>query len=389
MAQVAKKTNLPLVLDEKLVRNSGITITLDTGEVAFWQAIEQFLQVAGLTENPNPEPVKPTNSNQRYYTQQIDWGGYQPNNPALSTHDGKIHLMSGKTVAACSDKVVRVKAVAKDMGAHIRGSNELELILDVSPSPNVGWQGLNRLDIQRAVDDRNRVLKQSHIIGNDGGDSMGFDNDGVWFGLNGGVQFSSQYEFGPQGQTVNPYHVPIKLLAKDSYSKYLKELQGVISARMLSPLEALITVNDLGKATSDKIFSSDGRNLTIVEIKLAKNGLQTLRVKLSSPAFNQQMVFPGRFRGRMQPFMTIQSNGVDVMTNSPNLELQNAEGKILTGVSQFVSGQDYSPNGITTEYTMTVNTKAKGNSQPTKLVLKGRRTVDVEIPFTLKNVPLP
>ena len=81
----SKKTNLPLVLDEKLVRNSGITITLDTGEVAFWQAIEQFLQVAGLTENPNPEPVKPTNSNQRYYTQQIDWGGYQPNNPAQYT----------------------------------------------------------------------------------------------------------------------------------------------------------------------------------------------------------------------------------------------------------------------------------------------------------------
>ena len=297
--------------------------------------------------------------------------------------------MSGKTVAACSDKVVRVKAVAKDMGAHIRGSNELELILDVSPSPNVGGQGLNRLDIQRAVDDRNEVLKQSHIIGNDGGDSMGFDNDGVWFRLDRRSQFSSQYEFGPQGQTVNPYHVSDQALGEG----FLFEVSQGTARSYLGPdafaARSIITVNDLGKATSDKIFSSDGRNLTIVEMKLHQERSANSASKTEFSRFQSANGLSGSVSSANEPFMTIQSNGVDVMTNSPNLELQNAEGKILTGVSQFVSGQDYSPNGITTEYTMTVNTKAKGNSQPTKLVLKGRRTVDVEIPFTLKNVPLP
>ena len=57
---------------------------------------------------------------------------------------------------------------------------------------------------------------------------------------------------------------------------------------------------------------------------------------------------------------------------------------------QSVLQQELTPFGLSSrELTLTVNMNGKGNSKPAKLVLKGSRTVDVEIPFTLKNVPLP
>ena len=93
-------------------------------------------------------------------------------------------------------------------------------------------------------------------------------------------------------------------------------------------------------------------------------------------------IFVRRFNGRMA-FMAQQE--FDSAT-AQSLSLQDSKGKAFQLASTQESTQ---ANGldITQEFHLVFQSR-QGLDQPARLVYSGHRLVTVEIPFTLKNVPL-
>ena len=62
VVEFAAKSRRHVILDKAAVKNSDRTVTLDTGEVPYWQAVEAFYRAAGLVEDDEPFAAPPPGS---------------------------------------------------------------------------------------------------------------------------------------------------------------------------------------------------------------------------------------------------------------------------------------------------------------------------------------
>jgi hypothetical protein len=76
-----------------------------------------------------------------------------------------------------------------------------------------------------------------------------------------------------------------------------------------------------------------------------------------------------------------------MLVTTDSLKLLDAKGNVLEPTALSVSTQG-GPGGFTSQYTLNYKLE-KGQPDPAKLTLSGSRIIPVEIPFHLKNVPLP
>jgi hypothetical protein len=72
---------------------------------------------------------------------------------------------------------------------------------------------------------------------------------------------------------------------------------------------------------------------------------------------------------------------------SQGFTLEDAKGNVLPS-NLMVQYRRDALKGITMEYTLT-SQPGKDQGEPAKLVFSGSRSIAIDVPFTLKNVPLP
>ena len=126
-----------------------------------------------------------------------------------------------------------------------------------------------------------------------------------------------------------------------------------------------------------------GSSLKIVDLQREEGGKLTIQVKVEQPQTEAPNPF-GWGGGVVWGGMNEGSESADSSVSTGNLILFDARGHLvrLTGKEQIPD-----ENGLTEEYKFTYQL-AKGQPEPAKLVLEGRRPMSIHVPFTLKNVPL-
>lgn len=395
VADAARQTGLPFKLDPK-VANAKRPVTIDTGEAPYWEAVEKFLAAAGLAENP-AAPAAAFDQPNSFTEQGFRQGRIRRNqwhvvpsapNPAAP---GFILVESKSAAPAATANLIRVKALPKDFPGNVatKGSGEVTVTLDVTPAPALSWQGLVGVDVRRAVDDRGVSLDPS-LVGRSGANNVilyGEDMGIAVQQLQGNVVIWDAG--GPPGgpQPSDPRHVPVSLLVKDSSPKMLKHLDGVITAQVQTPPQALLTVENLLTAATKDEIRGGAYQLQIVERKTSKGGYVQLRFKLVAPAQFDFIDIPVKRGGVARPFIRI--DGGYIGGGQPNLSLTGPDGKPVVNHSLTVLEQSFNGENQTFEYLLVLFLGDKKAENSVKMVLTGRKSVFVEIPFALKDVPLP
>lgn len=394
IADLAKKTGIKFQLDPKATKDPKQPLTLDTGDVAYWEAVEKFLAATGLTEVAPPAPAN-VQGNQYYELQprQFRGGGLGRARPPQQAVDTVVKLVESKSsLSAATSTLIRVKALPKEAvgSGVVKGSNQLILHLEVTPAPALLWQGVVNVDVRKVVDDRGVLLAQSHTHNPLDGTNNIVWMDGIQIiqqgqaqiiiqGGQGNVQIWNTGEVPMQPNAPNPRHVPIALLAKDSNSKVLKEVEGTITAEVLTGPEPIVTLDNILKAATKVAVQKGEYQIEVVDRSETTNQVR-LRFRVRLPVRNDFIAFQGR-GARLA-----QADGVG-FGGQTQIQLQDASGKLLNTPAMQLMEQSFDGMTQTSLYSLTISKKA--NPEPAKLAVIGRRLATVEVPFALKNVPLP
>jgi hypothetical protein len=242
-------------------------------------------------------------------------------------------------------------------------------------------------------------------------------------------------------------HFPVRLKKGDKESKSLKEFAGTITAQVLAEPEVHITADNILKASGKTFKGKEGGSIKVNSVTEKEQQL-TLGLEIEQPAnivpagqgqgfgggwgggFNgggpiqilpvapPQIVPPARnvpalpkgaFQVQVQAQPAIQvapaqvqiqqiqigggggivigGGGPGFFGNSNGLELLDEKGNVIPCIGAGMVGRGAPGGGaVTFEHQMTF--QLKKDQKPAKLVFKGSKSVNVEIPFTLKNVPL-
>jgi hypothetical protein len=373
------------------VKDNNRKITLDTGYTSFWEALAKFCDAAGLAEKVFDSPATNGNEQDGYST---PWGGrrrmmmwtrrgwMQPQAPVMpALHNGQFVL----TEAPKADPrptyhagALRFRALpaGTSMGqlSTLKGDNELVLGLEVISEPALAWEKVESLRIDRIVDDRGQLLKanEAHVSG----DAPVSEYDEVIYygGWNG-------------NQTNNAgQRLPLRLALGRKPSAILKELSGVATIKMQTSTQTLATIDNVLKAKDKSVKASDGSFLKVVEVKRDDTGRLEIQIRVDQPqeeGANPNMWmwgggWGGRWGGDVQEVDNSVSTGQLVLFDARDHLVRLVSKEQVADENGVVNGEEY----------RFVYQVAKGQPEPSKLVLQGRRGVTIDVPFKLKDVPL-
>jgi hypothetical protein len=381
--------NVPLsaVLDD-LSKRSGNPIKLDstreellkrpltlTGEWTFWEALDRICEAGGLAE-PEPEPTPP---------QQLPFieEGFRGRRrvifpvPRQTPEMETLTLLEAKPPARPTFQfgALRVRIFGpRANGPLDRGlaTQHAPLVLEIKPEPRIGWEKLAAVRFERILDDRGQLLKLPPvIIGELKLPEYGDDVMVVWDG---------QSDI-PLGNA--PQRFALAIPVGDGTGKALREIRGTVAGWIRTAPEPLVTIDDLAKAVHRTQTGPEGCRLKVVECKREDDGLYKVQIDLTPPRSPSLLdLLQGRLMRPNRRFIEKVVSNVDAAT-SPFI-LSNEKSEALS----FVNGTcEFDSNGPSRVYTL-VYKPDKNDQGPAKLVYRDRRSAFVEIPFTLRDVPL-
>jgi hypothetical protein len=402
VADFAKKSGYPLQFEGDRVRLGTRKITLDTGDVTFWEALDQFCRATGLMEPHSPRPTNPATAAaassrevrlmELRMMQRRGW----PVPPARIDF-GRLVLVDGQETLPTSHMgAVRVRVLSPktEIPASVKTSEEAVVVLEVSPEPGIDWRGVLAAQVEKATDAKGREIKQIRENVTPGDGTVNEWAGAVALNLNMANQavIFAGGDIDSVGNQSSPptREFPIRLKLPDRNTKSLNELRGTIYAQVQTPQEPVIRADKILQAEGKTFKGPENSFLKVHEVQKTDQGQVKLRVSVRAPsmgedalAMMQGAVFVRRFNGRMA-FLAQQQEGEPPTVQ--NLLLQDAKGRSYQLVS---SEENTQANGleITQEFRLVYQSK-QGLETPAQLVYLGRRLVTVEIPFAFKNVKL-
>jgi hypothetical protein len=399
VADFAKESKYPLQFEGDRVRMAGRKINLDTGDVTFWEALDQFCRAAGLMEQHGPRPANPTTQNMTPKEMRL-WELRMMQRrgmaiPPARVDFGRLVLLDGRESLPTSlTGGVRMRLLhpKTQIPGNAKSSEEAVLALEVSPEPGIDWRGILEARVEKAVDCQGQEVRQiqENAAGSNGiADEMAAVVAFNVNAANNGIIFGGDVDNITAQPGPPPREIPIRLRLKDRDTKSLREIQGVLFAQVQTPYEPVIRMDRILQAEGKTIKGPDNSFLKTLEVQRADNGQIKLRVALRAPsmgedalAMMQGAIFVRRFNGRMA-FMA-QQEGESAAAQ--RLALQDSKGRCFQLVNCEESTQ---VNGmeITQEFRLVYQIKP-GLEEPAQLIYSGNRLVTIEIPFTFKNVPL-
>jgi hypothetical protein len=385
--EFSQKTGFPLQLVGHTT-NTSRTITLETEELPFWEAFDLFCQKAGLMENSLAQSRQGNSARDaeriqavlemRVVMQQrrqlVVLGG-----STLEQQAQPCQLVDGKppVLPTCQVGPFRIRALPRDLhpSGYSRTGDEVQLTLEVTPDPRLAWGNFGNIRIDKAVDDRGQHLSQCLKAPKTATEANELEEMLVISEVLGETD-----QFGSYAR-----HVPVRLFLEKLPAKMLKELTGTLSAQVRAPVEPFIVVDQVLKAGGKTWTGPEGSSLKIVEASRSADGEVELRVDVQDPSTAGTNLI---VRGRGGRFRV---NGRTRTINSApaNLTLFDADGKPMPLRMESSDGRLVrKENGTVQEYRL-VYPPRPGQAEPAKLVLTGQRTVAIQVPFRLENVPIP
>jgi hypothetical protein len=388
---MARKTGFQIQIEGDQTKLANRKMTLDTGELPFWQAVDQFCQKAGLVERGSL--VIPENTNPNVYGRRaglgmgadvaIGFGGPRPEVPLVFL-EGKPQALPTYYGGAVRVRVLprtTPTANAPQNGTPVNDNEGGRLLtIEVSPEPKMGWQNVLSVRIEKVLDEQGNELKAPLPYlcepSNYG------DLEQKW--AMGGIR---EVSFDGAGQNNIRYtQVPIRLHASKDV-KRLKEVHGFVAAEVLTPMQPLITVEDILNASDKTVPGKGGGSLKVSEVKRDDKGQVTLQVVVETPTAPEAEARAAQMRMMFGGGMPVQAQPNDVNTVGKTLSLVDEKGQAFKLVAVENKVLD-SETGGAVEYRLTFQPPA-GAPKPAKLVYMGQRQTTIDVPFVLKDVPLP
>ena len=386
LADLTRQSGFAITLPGDTGKVAGRRLTLDTGTVPFWEAFDQFCRKAGVSE-----PALLPDGQRRASLATNPYGAAAAGQPYLlnpyypygvnpaDANAGRLILLDGQApeVPTWYAGAVRIRALPGHVAlpAVVLGADERLLPLEVATEPGVSWEGVIALRITRAVDDRGRRLTQPlpflgqatsesgpagtvvHIIGSD-------------------IQVP---QAGPDAR-----HIPVRLRTGPDPAKVVKELEGVVTAQVRTPPEELLRVDNVLEAAGRTVPGPHGGWLKVVEVSRDDGGVVKVHGEIAYPPNEEgppSWLGPG-VAGRQVVFFVRPA----VPGPVPAVELRDAQGHPFGRLEAFrgTGPADGGPG----DFRITFRPRP-GQTAPAQLVYVGRRSVLVDVPFVLRNVPLP
>jgi hypothetical protein len=177
-----------------------------------------------------------------------------------------------------------------------------------------------------------------------------------------------------------------RTLLRVKADRILQELKGVLTVEVQKPAGPIFTADNI-LTVSDKSYSTpDGGSLTVNGASVVANGRVEVRVATTFPlggAIGGIRMGNGVVRIRRGVNGDWETIGIKM----ENLKLLDAKGRAFDLSSTQSQGMRFGPAGLTQTMTLLFTPK-NGQSRPARLVYYGEPTAFVDVPFTLKNVPL-
>ena len=343
--QFAAQTGVQIVLDGDRTAHSVRTVTLDSEEVSFFQALELFCRKAGLVERMVTSTAAYGNPYSEVLGNRgIAWSGPSYLEPVISS-PSRIVLMDAKGQTASPmfhAGAVRVRAITSGWTEPPRHTMKFEVFAD----PKLPFRGVAAFRIDRAVSDKGETLDVLED------DTAALDNRQI------SVRLSS----------------PPKDCVK------LAEVTGRASV-LVEKIEELIAIDNVRDATGKAFKAKTGEALEIGEIDVrGPHCWVQLRLKFPSASVPAQLAVAQLVRARRFGSRT----NADSVTS--NILLFDSQGKLIpcTGTqTNLVPTVD----GLILECSLSFQV-ATGEPAPARLIYHGRRVVAGDVRFVLRDVPL-
>jgi hypothetical protein len=384
----ARKTGFPIQRDAHR-GPYGRTVTLDTGATTFWRAFDAFCQKAGVREgqaavNPSAvaeQTVRIWNANgMPMQAVMVARGGVTTGEVSA---DGRLMLVDARPPEAPTYYAgsVRIRALPrKDSSwANMTQSNERSFVLEVTPQPKMAWQGLQHVRIDRAVDDRGRVLAQADSrTGATPPEQVVLGNRVVI------VEGTHRVQISDLRQRL------VSLAYEGDSPALLKEVHGTVTARVRTPLRVLASVDNILNASGRTVQGPNGDQFKIVSAKRLATGevslhLQVVELPQVGGAWVARAAMVRRRQLRVMNAMPSVNFIREAMLGGDlNFTLLDAHGNRYSLESTGSHDPVNTPWG---EAELLFRPK-DGQGEASRLTYWGRRDIIIEIPFTLKDVPL-
>jgi hypothetical protein len=390
VTEVANKTGLRFQHDPEKDTNLQRPVTLDTGEVPFWQAVQAFYDAAGLVENDMLASESVGSSDERLVRERL----VKLRLSRLEEPSGFIRLTDSKSVSATTsrtpaviDKAIRVRALptAFHQNKFDGATGEITFHLDVDAAPALTIQEIYGIEVRRAMADGRQltaaypstplqpvhgayeqllIAKQVVVVN---GEMV----------LDGGTGSQTSY--------------PVTLKTGDTRPRQLTTLEGVVVAQIVAPPEELLTISNVFGKDKPEARTADGVALSVQSASDGgSTGQPVVRIRAASnvDSVNEFLNFPVQVKGRVRPFIRIKRLTGEMAVNTPDLQFRDADGKPAKVMSsRIVSVRN---DGVTWSQEVEFRLeKPAGGLNNVSLTLSARRPVMVEMPFILKDLLLP
>ena len=385
----------------QLVGDRGKKLTPKAGKMCFWEAVQSLIDAAGLEVEPyvaanalrilNPSAKAPA-----------DYLGPVKLRPLSTKRANPVGISGGFRIEAIPIPVANLPLMP---------TNRVPVVLQITPEPRFQWIGTTKTLVAMARDQDGRLLPWDFLSINP--PVLNNEFDGRRMRVRGGVRRN------PDGYTfVEPpspefaataYQAYVKFLAHpEGASSTLKTFDGLVRGKIWSQVETMLAIPQLTesfqevqgdedltlKAKYDP--SPDSASVPLLSVTMAYRGNQVLPFNGSS-ALNTNpdglwLTTDTGERAKVILSPEEQKQAVG-FTNTLGLVLTDGRGKpmnllmlnITSGTTQ-VGGNQLTV--VKAQYTVRP-ADADAESKPAKLTFHGTRIKTVEVPFQLRDVPVP
>jgi hypothetical protein len=397
VADLARRTGTPISLHGDAKRFANRTVTVVSGKATFWQALDLFCHRAGLHEwegltglpgevsGPSGESDQPALSEGVQVLGQMMVRRGQVSALTIPSPAGHVALLDGPGRAVPSHLAgsVRVRALPGFSMPVDVGKDQL-LVLGVTAEPRLRIDGATDLRIERAIDERGRSRTVKAVWADPP------DEREDW--PRGGVRLPPQVterHSGPVGLRISRDEMP---------SKRFRELVGVVTVQAFAP-QPVVEIAKPAEALRRTTRGAAGVAITVIALEDAGNGETRVRAEVQQP-YGVRLDLPlagpigvgNRGNGFGRGWAGFQPSDPEPNTVNGDeyqgLTLEDSAGKrwpVATGMTELTGLFEQS---FRTRVTATFRPPTPG-ATPAKLAYLVRQATIVDVPFVLRDVPLP
>jgi hypothetical protein len=393
-----RQTGMAVAVDPSI---ASCRVTLNIADTTFWEAIDAVCDQAQL-RIAGPKLAEPLPL-QRNRVRVIRPADFEQLTTGLLLADGPKPAGQVLHAGALRIQALCVPAPKNESNEKNETSNEIVLKLEVLAEPRLHWQGQLNFRAEELIDDRQQLV----VFVNARAQKKDEDNDLDPLRImqqagQGGIVIRGNFNgipFGPGTAPSLRQELDVTLRLPDQPGQKLALVKATLAGQVQMPWQPLLTVPDVTKAGKEPIKGKDGAQLRIVDLTRRDDGRVALKLELDTPSGGDP-VLNGIFNGiaqiqrmQMQAFQI--ANGQLRGLNNGPLGLESQDLVLTDQVGR--------PFGVTarneefrvvggaspTRVISLVLTPPDAQAEPRKLVYLAPTTANLEVPITLKDVPLP